>query len=165
MTYSPRFMALLDANVLFPAPLRDYLLSLAEMNLYKPKWTDEIQDEWIESLLIKRKDISRKSLESAKKAMNAAFPDSNITNYKSLIKSLTLPEKKDRHVLAAAIKSKADVIVTFNIKDFPVEYLKTFDIEVQHPDEFVFHTINLNKSESFHAIKNQVMRLKILQFL
>ena len=123
MIYSPRFTAILDANVVFPAPLRDYLLSLAELNLYKPKWTEEIQEEWIKSLLVKRKDISRNSLESTKNAMNLAFPDSNITNYKSLIKSLTLPDKKDRHVLAAAIKSKADVIVTFNIKDFPVDYL------------------------------------------
>jgi hypothetical protein len=46
------------------------------------------------------------------------------------------------------------------MKDFPAEYLKTFDIEVQHPDDFVFHTIHLNKLESFQAIKNQVMRLK-----
>jgi predicted nucleic acid-binding protein len=160
MIYSPRFTAILDANVLFPAPLRDYLLSLAELNLYKPKWTDEIQEEWIKSLLVKRKDISRKSLESTKNAMNLAFPDSNITNYKSLIKSLTLPDEKDRHVLAAAVKSKADVIVTFNIKDFPTDYLKTYEIEVQHPDDFIYHTIHLNKKESYQAIKNQVMRLK-----
>ena len=160
MIYSPRFTAILDANVLFPAPLRDYLLSLAELNLYKPKWTEEIQEEWIKSLLVKRKDISRNSLESTKNAMNLAFPDSNITNYKSLIKSLSLPDKKDRHVLAAAIKSKADVIVTFNIKDFPVDYLKSYDIEVQHPDDFVFHNIHLNQSEAYQALKNQIMRLK-----
>lgn len=60
MMNTTRTIALLDANVLFPAPLRDYLLNLADLDLYKPKWTDEIQEEWIKRLLLKRKDISRK---------------------------------------------------------------------------------------------------------
>jgi hypothetical protein len=50
-------MAVLDANVLYPAPIRNYLLHLAERNLYAPKWTDKIHDEWIRSLCLHRKDI------------------------------------------------------------------------------------------------------------
>ncbi len=160
MMNTTRTIAILDANVLFPAPLRDYLLNLADLDLYKPKWTDEIQEEWIKSLLLKRKDISRKSLESAKSAMNIAFPDSNILKYKSKIRSLTLPDPKDRHVLAAAIKSGSDLIITFNTKDFPTSYIKSFGVKVLHPDEFILKIIDENNSASYQALKNQVMRLR-----
>lgn len=153
-------IALLDANVLFAASVRDYLLNLAELNVYTPKWTDEIQEEWIKSLLAKRKDLSRKSLDSAKNSMNSAFPDANIISYKVLIPSLILPDKKDRHVLAAAIKASASVIVTFNIKDFPSSYLKTHGIGLQHPDDFILRRLHDNPTVAYQALKNQVARLK-----
>jgi predicted nucleic acid-binding protein len=152
--------AVLDANVLFPAPLRDYLLHLAEQKLYIPKWTDEIQGEWITSLLTKRKDLSRKSLESARKAMNEAFPDSNIVRYKVAIKTLRLPDEKDRHVLAAAIKAEADCIVTFNTRDFPTSYVKSFGIISKHPDAFVEQLIADHGPQSLKALENQTDRLR-----
>ena len=124
MLHSSKFTAILDANVLYPAPIRDLLLHLANVELYIPKWTEIIQEEWISNLLLKRTDLKRESLEKTKEAMNAAFPDSNITNFQEIIDSLSLPDKDDRHIVAAAIRSKADVIVTFNIKDFPKGYLK-----------------------------------------
>ncbi len=160
MIHSPRFTAILDANVLYPAPLRDFLLRLAEMELYKPKWTDEIQEEWIRNVLLERTDLERAKLERTKDAMNSAFPDSNITNYEELIDNLNLPDDNDRHILAAAIRGKADVIVTFNLKDFPSDYLKSYDIEVQHPDEFIVNLISLDKSKSLQSLKNQVKSLK-----
>ena len=152
--------AVLDANVLFPAPLRDYLLHLAELKLFLPKWTDEIHEEWITNLLAKRRDLKRQSLESAKKAMNEAFPDSNIIRFKGGMESLHLPDAKDRHVLAAAIKSDADVIVTFNTRDFPAPYLKTFGISRQHPDDFVSHLIVAHGAKTLEALENQSRRLR-----
>lgn len=160
MIHSSRFLAVLDANVLYPAPLRDFLLSLADLGLYKPKWTNEIQDEWIRKVLLNRPDLKKPQLEKTRIAMDSAFPDATITNYESLIKGLSLPDKNDRHVLAAAIRVKADVIVTANLKDFPPAYLKTFDIDVQHPDEFITNLINLDKTKSLEALDNQVKRLK-----
>ncbi len=160
MIHSFRLTALLDANVLYPAPLRDYLLHLANVELYKPKWTQEIQEEWIRNLLFKRTDLKRESLEKARAAMNAAFPDANITHYEEIMKGLSLPDEKDRHVLAAAIKARVDVIVTFNLKDFPAEYLKKYDIEAQHPDEFIANFIGLDKAKSLEALQNQVRSLK-----
>jgi len=160
MIHSGKFTALLDANVLYPAPLRDYLLHIANLDLYKPKWTDEIQNEWIDNLLLKRHDLTRDKLEKTKDAMNSAFPDANTINYEDLITGLTLHDKNDRHVLAAAIRSNSDVIVTFNLKDFPVEYLKKFDIEAQHPDEFISNLINLNRSQAIQALNNQIKSLK-----
>lgn len=160
MIYSSKFIAVIDACVLYPAPLRDYLLHLANVGLYKPKWTDEIQEEWIRNLLLNRSDLNKESLEKTHNAMNSAFPDSNITNYEELIPNLSLPDENDRHVLAAAVRANADVIITSNLKDFPLDYLKTYDIEVQHPDEFVCNLIMLNKIEALSALNNQIKSLK-----
>lgn len=160
MVSSPALIALLDANVLYPAPLLDYLLRLADVGLYKPKWTDEIQEEWIRNLLLKRTDLKRESLEKTREAMDSAFPDSTVSDYQELIKSLSLPDKRDRHVLAAAIKSSADVIVTFNLKDFPAAYVKTYAIDVQHPDDFIVNLIRFDKAKAQTAFANQVSSLK-----
>ncbi len=69
--------------------------------------------------------------------MNDAVRDCLVTGYEDLIASLSLPDPDDRHVLAAAIRADADVIVTYNLKDFPAETLAPFDIEAQHPDDFL----------------------------
>jgi PIN domain len=113
MIHSSRFIAVLDANVLYPAPLRDYLLHLASLELYKPTWTKDIQEEWIRNLLINRPDLKRENLEITQDAMNSAFPDANIINYEELISSLSLPDDKDRHILAAAIRGNADVRICY----------------------------------------------------
>lgn len=153
-------MAVLDANVLYPAPVRDYLLHLAEMDLYFPKWTEEIHNEWIRSLLLQRKDIGEKSLLSAKKAMNEAFPLANIINYKYKIKDLELPDKYDEHVLAAAIISGTKTIVTFNTRDFPAAAIDTFGIRAIHPDLFILELIRQDEHMCLHALKTQTSRLK-----
>ena len=160
MIHSSRFSALLDANVLYPASIRDILLHFASEDLYKPKWTDKIHEEWIRNLLFNRQDLTKESLLSAQAAMDTAFPDANILQYESLITSLSLPDEDDRHILAAAIKDKVDVIVTFNTKDFPAEAVKDFDIEVQHPDNFVSNLIQLDESKAKKAFRNQVRNLK-----
>jgi hypothetical protein len=93
-------------------------------------------------------------------AMNSAFPDANIFNYEELISSLSLPDGNERHILAAAIRGKADVIVTLNLKDFPQDYLISYDIEVQDPDEFVSNLINPDKHKSENALQNQIRSLQ-----
>jgi len=160
MSRSLRNIAVLDANVLYPAPIRDFLLHLAHLDLYKPKWTNEIQEEWIRSLLINRPDLKKESLEKTRETMNSAFPDSNIENYEGMINSLTLPDKKDRHILAAAITAKAEVIVTFNLKDFPYTCLKSYNIEVLHPDVFITRLMLSEKNKVLQALNNQIRSLK-----
>lgn len=153
-------MAVLDANVLYPAPVRDYLLHLAEQSLYIPKWTDDIHDEWIRNLIRQRKDISIQSLLSAKNAMNNAFPDANIIHYKHKIGELDLPDQEDRHVLAAAIMANAQLIVTFNVRDFPTDIVDKFGIRSIHPDLFIFELIQQNERSCFNALRIQTSRLK-----
>ena len=160
MIYSPSFAALLDANVLYPAPLRDFLLRLAGADFYQPKWTDQMQEEWIRNLLINRTDLTRENLERTKAAMNAAFPDANVTGHEAIIDSLVLPDPDDRHVVAAAIKCQADVLVTLNLKDFPVDVLASYELEVQHPDDFIANMIGLDRPKVLAVIHNLVTILK-----
>lgn len=93
-------------------------------------------------------------------AMNSAFPDSNVDKYNSLVSGITLPDPKDRHVVAAAIRSKADVIVTYNLKDFPKSIEEEYDIEIQHPDVFLTNVYELHPEKATEAFKKMVKRLK-----
>jgi hypothetical protein len=160
MIHSPRFTAILDACVLYPAPLRDLLLHLASAGLYKPKWTERIQEEWQRSLLLNRPDIKPEQLKRTADAMTAAFPDGNIEDYEELIGSLIMPDPDDRHVLAAAVRCQADVIVTVNLKDFPNGYLGQFNIEAQHPDYLISNLIDLNPATALGAFQLQVSYLR-----
>lgn len=160
MIYSSNFIAVLDACVLYPAPLRDLLLSLADNGLYKPKWSAEIQDEWCRNLLLNRPDLKKEQLQLTVESMNLAFPDSNVDKYSSLISSITLPDPDDRHVVAAAIRSKANVIVTYNIKDFPGSIEDEYDIEIQHPDVFLTNVYDLHPEKAKEAFRKMVKRLK-----
>lgn len=160
MIYSSNFIAVLDACVLYPAPLRDLLLSFADFGLYKPKWSAEIQEEWSRNLLLNRPDLKKEQLQLTVESMNLAFPDSNVEKYGSLISSITLPDPNDRHVVAAAIRSKANVIVTFNLRDFPGSIEAEYDIEIQHPDHFLTHVYELHPEKAKDAFRKMVKRLK-----
>jgi len=92
--------------------------------------------------------------------MNLAFPDANIIKYARLIASVSLPDSDDRHVLVAAVRCDADIIVTTNLKDFPAHYLQEFDIEAQHPDQFISILIDLDPEKALQAFRSQVERLK-----
>lgn len=155
-----RYTAVLDACVLYPAPVRDLLLSLAVADLYTAKWTSDIEREWLENLLEDRTDLTRAQLERTCALMSKAIPDSKVEDYERLIPTLTLPDEKDRHVLAAAIRCNADAIVTMNLKDFPPETLDTHGIEVLHPDDFVMNQIELSESDALGAIKSMRLRLR-----
>lgn len=89
--------------------------------------------------------------------VNLAFPDALVTNYSGLIEGLRLPDPKDCHVLAAAIKTNANVIVTNNIKDFPNDYLKTFGLSAKIADDFLTDISDLNPKEAVKAFRQMVL--------
>ncbi|HMN39465.1 MAG: PIN domain-containing protein [Phycisphaerales bacterium] len=149
------FTALYDSCVLYPAPLRDFLMRLALTDLFRARWTDRIHDEWIGAVLKEREDLKREQLERTRELMNAHVRDCLVVGYEPLINGLELPDPDDRHVVAAAIRARADVIVTFNLKDFPNQYLAGFGIEAQHPDEFISHLIDLAPGAVCSAAKRQ----------
>lgn len=152
-------IAVLDACVIYPAPLRDLLLSIAAEGGFIPKWSDQIQAEWIRNLLLKRPDLTKKQLLGTKRAMEKAFPDARILKYKHLIATLHLPDLKDRHVLAAAIQTRADLIVTFNLKDFPKSTLQSYKLDVLDPDTFLTNLFDANTALVLLAFKKLCNRL------
>lgn len=147
------FVALFDACVLYPAQLRDLLLRVAISDLFKARWTDQIHDEWIRNLLQDRQDITPERLARTRELMNLAVPDCLVTEYEPFIEQLELPDPGDRHVLAAAIRCQAGVIVTLNLRDFPDEAVSRYGITVQHPDEFLAHVFDLRPAAVCAAVR------------
>lgn len=129
--------AILDACVLYPAPVRDLLLQLARDGAYRARWTNDIHDEWIRNVLRNRPDLKAEQLAKTRKQMDTHIPDVLVSGHAQWIDSVQLPDPDDRHVVAAAIAAEATLIVTFNLKDFPGSALAPFDIEAIHPDAFV----------------------------
>jgi predicted nucleic acid-binding protein len=149
------FTAVYDACVLYPAPLRDLLMQLALTDLYRARWTNDIHDEWIRNVLKNHPHLTLEKLTRTKQLMNTHVRDCLVDGYQSLICSIQLPDPDDRHVLAAAIRCQAGVILTFNLKDFPSESLNPYDIEAQHPDTFISHLLDLNSAKVCNAAEIQ----------
>ncbi|WP_395338338.1 PIN domain-containing protein [Ningiella sp. W23] len=155
-----RFIALLDANVLYPAPLRDLLLRLAVADVFAARWTERIHNEWIRNVLKNRNDILPEQLERTRTLMNANVRDCLVFDYEELESSLSLPDTDDRHVLAAAIQCGAQAIVTFNLRDFPSDELDKYGIEAIHPDTFVQNQLDLHSGLVCHVVKTHRLSLK-----
>jgi len=127
---------LLDACIIFPTVMREMLMETAAVGGFTPIWSDKILEEW-------RHAASRLSFEAAGIAgievalLKAQWPDAIVPVDADLIETLSLPDRNDRHVLAAAISGKADVLMTRNLKDFPTKVLARHDIIRREPDGFL----------------------------
>lgn len=138
------FVVVYDACVLYPSTLRDLLIRIARTGLVQAKWTNRILDEVFDNLREQRPDLDPDLLARTRKLMVCAVRDCLVTNYESLESALALPDPDDRHVLAAAIKARAQVIVTNNLKDFPPEHVRQWDIKAKSADDFVLDQIDLD---------------------
>ncbi len=123
-------------------------------SLFRARWSNQIHEEWIASVLKRHTNLKRESLILIRDLMNSSILDALIENYQTLIPSIALPDPKDAHVLAAAIHAKVSTIITFNLKDFPESELEKFDIEAQHPDEFVSHLLDLSEPLVLATLKS-----------
>ena len=158
MIHSVRFIVVLDTNVVYPVIIRDILLWFAHYDLYTPKWSEHIFDEW--KKVMKEKGVSEEEANKRINKVNSAFPDALVQNYKVLIDHLKLPDEDDRHVLAAAIRTNANLIVTNNIKDFPESYLQLFSLSAKTADDFLTDIIDLNQEQAIAAFKEMVLNKK-----
>lgn len=154
------FTVVYDACVLYPAPLRDFLVRLTVTGAFRARWTEAIHDEWVRNLLANRADLSREKLKRTVALMNQAVPDCLVEGYELLIGGLDLPDPDDNHVLAAAIRCGASVIVTYNLADFPGEVLDKYGVEAQHPDEFIADLLDLDAAAVVEAAQRQRASLK-----
>jgi hypothetical protein len=133
--------------------LRDLLIRIGRAGLVQAKWTEGILGEAFGNLARNRPDITQEKLARLRELINGAIPDCLITGYESLIEGLKLPDPRDRHVLAAAIKAGAQVIVTANLKDFPAELLAPWNIEAKSPDDFVLDQISIDDRTVFACVQ------------
>ena len=121
-------VAFLDASVLYPATLRNLLMHLAVAGVFQARWTDKVQDEWTAALLRDRPDLDAARLTHRRRLMDRYILDARVSDYEHLIEGLELPDHDDRHVLAGAIHGDASIIVTANLRHFPVATLSTYGI-------------------------------------
>ncbi len=151
---------LLDACVLYPAALRDFLLQLVEAEVFRGHMTRTILDECFRSVLRKRPDLDPDKLRKTRDAIEGAFADLMIEGHEHLIAGLALPDPDDRHVLAAAIHEGVPVIVTFNLRDFPVAALAPHGVVAVHPDAFVSAWVEAAPGTVLEVVRKQARGLR-----
>ena len=156
-----RYTAILDACVLYPVSVADALMSMAVAGLYAPKWTTEIELEWIRNLEAARPDLVGR-LDYRRDNMRDAIPDWEVPEFawRPLATGLELPDAGDVHVLAAAIAGHADCIVTANLKDFPADILAAHGLAAIHPDDFLIAQLDLAEITALTAFKEMRARSK-----
>lgn len=147
------FSALFDANVLASIRLTDLSIRLARTGLFKIHWSDTIHDEWSRAVAQIHPNLTPQQITRRRGQMDRAVPQALVSGFEPLIPGLTLPDPDDRHVLAAAITAKADVIVTFDLKHFPNDVLDAFGIEAQHPDVFLSYQRTLDETRFLRIVK------------
>lgn len=162
MAGNARYTALLDACVLYPAPVADAMVSMHLAGMCAVRWTDAIDAEWIGAVLRTRPDLTAEKLRPRRDAMRAAVLDWEIpaARYQPLMPCLSLPDPSDMHVLAAAISGHVDCIVTSNLRDFPKSVLETYGLEAIHPDDFLVHQLDLDPIAALAAFKEMRLRLR-----
>ncbi len=154
------FAVVYDACLFYPAPLRDLMVRLAQTRRFRGCWTERIHREWTEALLRARPELNRQRLERTVRLIDQAVPDCLVAGYEHLIDALDLPDPDDRHVLAAAIRTGAQAIVTLNLKDFPPRTLDGFEIAARHPDDFVLDLADLEPGLVIAVAKQQRAALR-----
>lgn len=153
-------IVVLDACVLYPAGLRSLMMWLAVHGLIRPKWSEQIHEEWMRNVLKDRPDLTRTQLERTRRLMDEHGGDCLVMGHEQHIASLTLPDMDDRHVVAAGIEAGADAIITWNLGDFPTEVVEGCGIEVRTPDQLVGALLDTRATEVLAAMRQHRESLK-----
>jgi predicted nucleic acid-binding protein len=150
---------ILDACVLYPAGLRDFLLRLVEASVFRGHMSKDILDECFRSVVRDRPGLAPK-LKRTREVLEDAFSDLLVEGYDHLIDGLDLPDLDDRHVLAAAIAAEATLIVTFNLRDFPTEKISRHGVTAVHPDAFVLACVKAMPEAVAEVVRAQAESLR-----
>lgn len=163
--FANRYTALIDACVLVSAPRRDLLLTLAEAEFFRMRWSRNIISETQSALrnIFAERGVEDHDARAARAvaAMQTAFPEALVDDQKGL-EPLTfgLPDANDEHVLSAAVQTQAQAIVTDNLADFPAAILSPLNIEARTADDFIADTIALDEGKAVAAIRAMRVRLR-----
>lgn len=153
------FTAFLDACVLVPVAQCDTLLRFAAAGAFRPLWSQRVVDESLSALQRIHPDIDPNRFFSRFRSMNEAFDDALVSGWESLELLINLPDPKDSHVVKAALRGHADVIVTNNIKDFPDNLLRPLGLEAIHLDDFLLDLFDLNPAAACRVIREQAQAM------
>ncbi len=146
------FPVFFDTNVLFGARLCDTVPRLAEAEAFRPPWSEAILDELRRNLIAR--GLLARHVERRTREMQRAFPDASVGGYEPPVAAMTC-DPKDRHVLAAAVRANAELLVTFNLSDFPQESTAPYDIVAVHPDNFLLDQLDLYPGATLRALRTQ----------
>lgn len=135
-------------------------MRLALKDLVRARWSEQILDEMQRAILSTRPDLTEERIARTRNRMNEHVRDALVTGYERFEESIELPVPNDRHVVAAAIRCQAQLIVTFNLKDFPISALEPLGLDVQHPDDFLEHLLDLHPQVVLEAVREQRLDLK-----
>lgn len=155
-----KFGAVLDACCLVPIVLADTVLSLAEKELFHPLWSDRILDETVQALKKIYPTRNPVKVETRVTTMMRAFPDASVHGWEDFEEGIAKhwPDPHDAHVVAAAVRGRAELIVTFNLKDFPSDLLSEWGLHAVSPDDFLLDLWDLNQGEVTEALHTQAKR-------
>jgi predicted nucleic acid-binding protein len=155
-----RFGAVLDACSLVPITLADTLLSVAGNDLYHPLWSERILDETARTLKKIYPNKNALRFEARITNMKQAFPEAMVHGWEDLATGISerWPDPNDAHVVAAAIRGRAELIVTFNLKDFPKDLLLGYGLHAVSADDFLLDLLDLNQESVLEAIRTQAER-------
>ena len=157
------FSAVLDTCVLWPSLQRDFLLSLAVENLYRPLWSSAILEEL--EMHEARKLVGRgvsmpdahRSAQRLVEQMTAAFDDACVSGWEPLDGTYGLPDRDDEHLVAAAVVGGAGTIVTMNVRDLPADRLPAH-VQVTSPADFALETVEIDPERAFEGVVKMAER-------
>lgn len=158
MDIVPPRLAVLDANVLFSGALCDLLMRTALAGLYQAHWNETILDEMARNL-VKQRRATPEQAQRRRTNMQGALPRATVQGYEPLIAAMT-NDAKDRHVLATAVHVRAQIIVTKNLRHFPLRALAPYSIEAQSADTFLTSLLTADPATVARIIVEQSERLR-----
>lgn len=162
MIRNESIIAVLDSSVIYPVIVRDLFFWFAHYDMYIPKWNRYVFDEWKEAM--QKKGVSpEESLKRVHK-VDQAFPDALVQHYEGLIGHLSLPDEKNSHVLATAIKINAYVIVSNNIEHFPQKILDRYGIKVKTADDFLADIVESDLETALRAFADMAFHKNRFRF-
>lgn len=134
------------------------MLRMADAGAFRPLWSQKVIDEAMIALMRIHNEVDSSRFQNRFQSMNNAFDDALVTGWEPLVaglQDLDLPDPDDAHVIAGALRGRADIIVTENIKHFPESVLDSLGLTAVRTDEFLMDQFDLAPSSAYAVVEGQ----------